>query len=88
MDQKTESKIIPFNPVQKKESKDKLPTYCIGTIFLDLMLSYDGKSLYLRPSSQIEDGIPDNLLDSFNNMLNKFFPEILNQLFDLYKSTR
>ncbi len=88
MDKNRNNNIVQFDQFRQKEPKDNTPTICLGTLFLDLLLSYDGTSIYVRPSYELKDGLPDDLLDSFNEMLEKIFPEALQMLFELYKSHR
>lgn len=83
-----EKKIIPFNPNHKKESKQEIPVVNLGTIYLDLLLSYDGKNIYFRPSYELEQDIDDELLDTLGDMLKKGFAEAIDQLFALYKSNQ
>lgn len=83
-----DKKIIQFNPVHQKEPDEKIPVVNIGTIYLDLLISCDGKDIYFRPSYELEQDIDDELLDELGNMLKKGFSEAIDQLFTLYKSNR
>ena len=83
-----EKKIITFNPNHKKEAKQEILVVNLGTIYLDLLLSYDGKNIYFRPSYELEQDIDDELLDDLGDMLKKGFAETIDQIFALYKSNQ
>ena len=83
--------ILPFdrNHIYKKQLKDDsdISNINLGYICLDLLLSNDGTNLFVRPTSSLDDDIDDSLLDQFNVLLKKYFPDIIDQLFELYKSS-
>lgn len=83
-----DDKIIKFNSVRQKQIDEKIPVIDMGTIYLDLLISCDGKNIYFRPSFELEDGLHEELLDEFSNMLKKGFSEAIDQLFNLYKTSK
>lgn len=83
-----DEKVVKFNPVRQKELKEEVPVIDLGIIYLDLLISCDGKDIYFKPSYELEDSIDDELLDELGDMLKKGFSEAIDQLFALYKSNR
>lgn len=82
-------KTIKFDPEhisKKRDIKSELQEICLGTIFLDLMLNYDGTQLMVRPSFELEDGIDDSTIEQFRELFKKYLPEIIDVLFNLYQS--
>ncbi len=82
-----DKKIVQFNPALKKEHEDKVPVVRLGTIYLDLLISCDGNSIYFRPSFELGEDISDEYLDAYANMLKANFSEAIDQLFQLYQSS-
>ncbi len=83
-----DKKIVQFNPVRQKASKESLTASNIGTIYIDLLISNDGIDLYFKPSFELEEGIDDELLNQLSNMLKKGFPKAVDEIFELYKSIK
>ena len=79
--------VVAFRSHTPKEEHKVVPTLLRGTIYLDLLTSYDGNELYVRPAYELEDALSEDVINRFNETLKQFFPDIVDQLFELYKST-
>ena len=83
-----DKKIVQFNPVRQKKLKEKIPVVSIGTIYLDLLISCNGKDIYFRPSYELKKDIDDELLGELSDMLKTGFSEAIDQLFTFSKSDK
>lgn len=81
-----DKKIVQFDSQRQKEPDGKVPVIRRGTICFDLLTTCDGKSIYISPYSELENFLPDDLLESFSNALKKCFPLAIDKLFEVYRS--
>ncbi len=80
-----DGKIVSFNS-KRDDSTRNIPSVLIGTIYLDLLVSIKDNALLFKPSYELEDGLDDELIDTFAKMLKQLFPNAIDLLFEGYKS--
>lgn len=85
---KEKDKVIKFDQITRKPSKtEELSLISVGSITFELMISPDGKYIYFAPSFSVDNTVDDDLFKEYCNLLKKKFPDSIEKLIELYKST-